>query len=178
MGRDICEALSLDPPRYSIHFLESFKPIAPALDFKQVKAYTAPMVSTIPGSGSSTRRKRQRKFIYFALVTAIALSLCPIDPLFPMTETATPGNGSSTRGHGEAAHSDCIPNLCATLAAKEISSPEKALVSFSWLSPALFFSFFGPLNPDNRSALLRFNGKKASPKFTNKLYRLHAAFLI
>ncbi len=117
----------------------------------------------------SSIKKMKRKFIYFAIVSAIALSLCPINPLF-----AKP----NTPNHDGTSHSECIPNLCATVTAKETFSPEKILASFSWLSLPLLLLYFGSLNPEYRNGLLRFDDKNVPPKFANKLYRLHAAFLI
>ncbi len=110
-------------------------------------------------------RYRHKKFVFLALVAAIALSLCPVEHLVPV---------ASASAHSEEAVSECMPDVCATLESKKLVSHEKTVQAKLFFVPEAPFIPFQFQNGDKR---FRFNQDSAPPPL-NKLYHLHATYLI
>lgn len=110
-------------------------------------------------------RYAHKKFVFLALVAVMALSLCPIEHLIPSASAST---------HSEEAGAECMPDACATLESKKIVSQEKTTQAKPLLVPDPLFI---PLQFQNGVPRFSFNQDSAPPP-PNKLYHLHASYLI
>lgn len=107
-----------------------------------------------------------KKFVLLALLASIALSLCPLDHLIPMAEASA---------HSEEALGECMPDVCATLESKKMVSHENTVQTKLLPTPVP-----GLISFESQSKTFRFgiNGDSAPPPTLNKLYQIHATYLI
>ena len=103
-----------------------------------------------------------------AVVMVFSAALCGFDHGGPVAGTAKHGEGNPT---------GCIVDHCVTLISKNFSSPANAAGLFWLFAVALGFGLSHRLGvvPRGYSRLLK---TKHPPHASNKLYQLHAAYLI
>lgn len=115
------------------------------------------------------RVRRNNKLMFSVMALCIAVAVCSIDHVSPM-------NGAADHAHTAAP--GCIPNLCVTMVSQDAPLSGKTGAFFLLLS-VLLISGFTPHLPDthphNRTLLVSANH---FPRASNKLYRLHAVYLL
>lgn len=107
-----------------------------------------------------------KKLVLLALVSAIVLSLCPVDHLMPMDEASA---------HSSAAIAECIPDACVTLGSKKTESQEISPQA-KLLSPADFH--IPSISLQSGASRVTSIADRVPPPILNKPYQLHASYLI
>lgn len=111
---------------------------------------------------------KSNKSLILATAVFVALAFCGIDNLGPV--------GMAT-GHADAPESSCLADSCLTLTSKDASSPARTAGFILLLFLGLTAGFSGHFLQAPSLRLL-FAKDGPPPKVSNKLYQLHAAYLL
>ncbi|MEW6324222.1 MAG: hypothetical protein AB1515_02425 [Nitrospirota bacterium] len=111
--------------------------------------------------------KRPTRLLFGMMVLAVAVTLCGIDHLGLQSDLMA--------GHAHGAAPECVPDLCVTATSNDTSWAGKTAL-FWLLGLALTAGLITPLLVDPKNAWLIH--AHHPPRASNKLYRLHAVFLL
>jgi hypothetical protein len=117
------------------------------------------------------RERYQNKGILLVAVLCMTVVLCNLDHWVPSTDTAE---------HGHPTSPGCIPDVCVTLTSSKDMSSSGNAVGFLFLLFGMVAARKCNIRPSPGASAFRCLALSLDhpPKVCNKLYQLHAAYLI
>lgn len=112
----------------------------------------------------------QSRFTVLSVALSLAVALCSVDHVGPM--------GGAPDHHAQSASPGCIPDLCVTIASKDSSLGGDTVGSFVWLSALLLAGFAARLTVPDPHRMARLIPSNRPPGMPQKLYQLHAVYLL